>query len=620
MPVATFQYSRRQVGRGIPDSVIEEVRARADLVEIVSAHTRLKRSGRTFRGPCPLHGGEGPNFSVDPEKNLFKCFVCGEGGDLFSFPMQLLGLDFLDAVRYVAERAGVEIPAPGPGPGGDPDSPHTHLYEANAFAAELFRKGLGGDEGGEARTYLEERGIGGKERERFGLGWALERWDSLLEAARVHGVPDQTLLELGLARRSRRTEQELYDSFRGRVIFPIEDLAGKVVGFGGRVLGGVGEHVPKYLNSPETPVFHKSELLYGLGWSKGAIRRERTALVVEGYMDYLSLAASGVANVVAPLGTALTPEQAALISRYAERAVLLYDSDKAGLRATFRSGDELLRAGVQVLVATLPAGEDPDSLVRSGGPAALSEYLDDAVDVLERKLQILERRGFLADAAGRRRAVDSLVPTVSATRDEALRDVYLARVSEKTGVSRPVLERETARDERGPPAAEPRRYRSFHPQGREADQEAVKGMGAERNILLLLLRDESWLERTARELSPGDFRHPEYRALYQGLLLIEGARDAGGEWLGRLPPGALPFAEELLGSGEDVGAPEQYFEHNLRRLQARPFEERLDKLQEELQVAGADQQLSLLLEWNELLTTMRERGLRTRYGTFKVEG
>jgi DNA primase len=605
--------------RAIPDEIVEEVRARADLVEIVSEHTTLKRTGRTFRGPCPLHGGKGPNFSVDPAKNLFKCFVCGEGGDVFGFPMKMLGMDFPDAIRWVAERAGVEIPEPEAEPRENPNRP---LYEAVAFAAAFYRDRLEDPEGEEAREYLEGRGIGEAHRERFGLGWAPEGWRHLLEAAGRHGISEEVLLELGLVKRPEREGREPYDAFRGRVIFPIEDLGGRVVAFGGRIVGSHEEHVPKYINSSDSPIYHKGEILYGLGWSRGAIRRDRTALVVEGYMDYLSLAAAGVENVVAPLGTAMTERQAELVSRYAERAILLYDSDQAGLRATFRSADALLRAAVEVLVATLPEGEDPDSVVRGGGAAALRPYLDDAVDVLERKIQILERSGYFDTIPKRRRAVDALLPTVRAAADEVLRDVYLNRVSERTGVSRSTLDHELAavdaRERRTTEVQERRRYR---PGGRPEDVPPGAGVptpGAERNLLLLLLRDESWVERAAQVLSVDDFRNPAYAELYQAVVLAEGRRE-GNAWLDELSPDAQRVAEELRDNpeGAQLAAPELFFEANLKRLQVRPFEERLAGIQRQLGVATPEEQLPLLLEWNEVLQSMREQGLPLRPGLLK---
>ncbi len=350
----------------IPDDLVEEVRQRADLVEIVAEHTRLKRSGRTFRGPCPLHGGEGPNFSVDPAKGFYKCFVCGEGGTVFTFLQQHLGMSFPEAVRDVAGRVGVEIPDEREARRPE-DDPNARYYEANAFAAQWFRRQLWEEpEGAEARSYLERREIPREAAERMGLGWAPEAWTTFGDTARRHGIPNEVLLALGLVKESTRGGREPYDAFRGRLIFPIEDAGGRILGFGGRVIGEVEDHVPKYLNSPETPVYHKGRVLYGLGWSRQAIRRAEEALIVEGYMDYVSLAARGVENVVAPLGTALTPEQAELVSRYAHRAILLYDSDSAGLKATFRSGDELL-AGGRGGAGRHPAGRRGPGLGGAGG-------------------------------------------------------------------------------------------------------------------------------------------------------------------------------------------------------------------------------------------------------------
>jgi DNA primase len=605
----------------ISDSLIEEVRLRADLVELVSEHTRLKRSGKTFRGPCPLHGGQGPNFSVDPARGVFKCFVCGEGGDVFSFPMKQLGLGFLDAVRYVAERAGVEIPEPGEQQ--RREDPHAHLYTVNGFAAEWFREQLWASAAAEARDYLQRRGIPREIAERFGLGWAPEAWNALLEAARTHRIPEADLLTLGLAKVSEKSGGR-YDAFRGRVIFPIHDLGGRVIAFGGRVLG---DEVPKYLNSPESPIYHKGEVLYGLNWSRGLIRKAETALVVEGYADYVSLAAHGIDNAVAPLGTALTEEQAALLARYARRVILLYDSDMAGLRATFRAGDELLRAGVEVLVATLPEGEDPDSLVRSQGPAALRRFLDDAVDVLDRKLGILERRGLFGSTAGIRRAIDALLPTVRAAADDVLRGIYLARVAKRTGVPVETLEREAANQpQHGRRPGEPEGSGRQRPVRSRSEPAAPvvpgRGMGAERTLLLLLLRDEAWVERAAREIGPADFRDPIYRLIFEGLLHVEGSRDPEARWLEAFAAEVLPTVEELRGDpeSEHLTAPAQMFDGALRRILARPFEERLSKIDRQLAQASAERQEELMREKAELSRTMRERNLLVKFGTLRDAG
>ena len=595
----------------ISDAIVEEVRQRADLVEMVTEHTRLKRTGRTWRGPCPLHGGQGPNFSVDPARNLFKCFTCGESGDVFSFPMKMLGMGFLDAVRFVAGRCGVDIPEDEPDEERvDPNAP---LHEANAFAADWFRRQLLGDGGARARQYLERRGIDADTAEKFGLGWAPESWNALSEAAARQGVSAEVLLLLGLVKAPTRG-RDPYDAFRGRLIFPIEDVGGRVVAFGGRVIGDVADHVPKYLNSPESPVYHKGDLLYGLSWSRGAIRRAETALVVEGYVDFVSLAAHGVENAVAPLGTAMTPKQAELVARYAKRVILLYDSDTAGLKATFRSGDELLRAGVEVLVASLPDGEDPDSLIRAHGAAGLQGYLRDAVDILERKIRILERRDHFGSIAGIRRAVDALLPTVRAASDEVLRGVYVTRIAEKTGVPRDTIEREVAQAaERDAVRAESQARRERSRERREPAPAALPAAATrpERIILLLLLRDESMLERAARDLAPEDFIDPRYRAIYADLLHLDLPRDPEGRWLGAFPAETLPLVEELRGDPEAAALvpAEEFYRGSLRTIRLRPFERRLAEIRGEERLASPEEQVRLFEEQIELQRRMREQDL-----------
>ena len=606
----------------IPDHLVEEIRQRADLVEVVSEHTRLKRAGKTWRGPCPLHGGEGPNFSVDPAKGFYKCFVCGEAGTVYNFLMKQSGMTFPEAVRAVAARVGVEVPDEREQRRDREDDPNRVLYEVNGFAAKWFRDQLASDAGKKARDYLAGRGITPESIERFGLGWAPESFDAFGTAARKAGFHTADLLALGLVKEAKKTGREPYDAFRGRVIFPIVDLGGRELAFGGRILEAV-ENTPKYLNSPESPIYHKGRTLYGLGWSRGAIRKEEVALVVEGYMDYVSLAAHGIANAVAPLGTAMTDEQAALIAQYAPRAILLYDSDKAGLKATFRNGDQLLRAGVEVLVATLPEGEDPDSLVRAQGEAALRRYLDDAIDVMERKLQLLDRKGLFTSIKGTRRAVDVLLPTVRAARDGVVRGLYLKRISDRTGVPVEALEKEVGDsgdgsrlplDARGEPRREGRnaryqanlpghydpppqqdwgngRERGFgerrqgygeRPPPRSASDLRVR-MGAERNLLMMMFKSEDVIDQCIEFIGPDEFQDHDYRRIYRVLLETQGKRDDGNLWLEAFPEDLQrevdAIREDALhydGSGTTA-----FFAENMDRLRARLIEEERKKMKHE---------------------------------------
>jgi DNA primase len=578
----------------IPEPLVEEVRGRADIVQIIGEHVALKRSGKDFKGRCPFHEERTPSFYVVPSKGFYKCFGCNESGDVFAFLMKRLGLGFQDAVRYVADRCGIqiqEVSSPG-------EDPHRHVFEANAFALEFFTRSLAEeDKGREARGYLQRRGIGKDVAERFRLGFAPDEWRGLRDAAAVHGMDDALLLEAGLLVQ-REEQRDPYDRFRNRIIFPIESVSGRVVAFGGRILGESGKGLPKYLNSPETPIYHKGEVLYGLSWAKNAIRREEGALVVEGYMDAVSLGAAGIENVVAPLGTSLTEEQARLLRRYCTRVYLLFDSDQAGLKATFRAGDVLLAEGVHPSVVTLPPGEDPDSLVRSRGAAALQEHLGQAMDILDRKLQILEERGFFSTIEKTRGAVDRLLPTLRAAADQTLRDIYVKNVSERTGVRRETLEAELAKADA---SAAIRVQQRAQPRW-EGPPKPIH-LGAERKLLLLLLQYRDFVDRAAERLGPSDFQDPALKGVFQALV-------ADPE-LSMIPPGMDPAAaramEELMGEDERISEATRVFEETLARIQEAPVARRAEELREVLrrETDGARQE-ELLREIQELDRRRRE--------------
>jgi len=586
----------------IPDDQVEEVRARADIVEIIGELVPLKRSGKDYKACCPFHEEKTPSFYVVPSKGFYKCFGCGESGDVFSFLIKRLGLDFVDAVKHAAQRAGVEIREVTRGH--QEEDPFRHLYEANAFARVFFQDSLWDEElGREARTYLEGRGIDRETAERFSLGFAPDEWRALREAAAHHGIGDETLLQVGLLTQSEKS-QEPYDRFRGRITFSIESLGGKVLGFGGRVLDSGREGAPKYVNSPESPIYHKGQVLYGLSWAKNAIRREDTALVVEGYMDVVSLAAAGFENAVAPLGTALTFEQAALLRRYTTRVHLLFDSDAAGLKATFRAGDVLLAAGLHPSVVTLPAGEDPDTLVHKEGAGGLRSYIDQAVDVLDRKLQILEERDHFSGIDKTRNAVDRLLPTLRAVRDPTLRDIYVSKVSERTGVRRETLQEELART--GPSPAPVRTPSARRSTPRRLAAPTVPPMGAERELLLLMTKDRDWIERVGEHLGPDDFSDPGYRGAFEALLADPG--------LTHVPPGLSPGAaqtlEALLASRTELGPAHRVFEESLSKIRSTALQGSLDEVDRLIQnTSDPERRTELLAEKARLGERRRELGL-----------
>jgi len=586
----------------IPDHVVDEVRERADIVEVIGEHVTLKRAGKEFKALCPFHNEKTPSFCVVPAKGFYKCFGCGESGDVFSFLMKHLGLSFNEAVEKLAAREGVEIPRSE----GGPEEDTNRVYrEAVAFATEFYQRQLQDEViGAPARRYLEERGIGDEAVDRFLLGYAPAEWRALRDAAHQHGFSDEVLETAGLIKRSEKVD-EPYDRLRDRLIFPTTDVRGRVIAFGGRVLGPDARG-PKYLNSPETPLYQKGHELYGLAWAKGAIRKEASALVVEGYMDYVSLAVRGIDNVVATLGTAMTPEQARLLTRYAGQILILYDSDAAGLRATFRSGDEILRAGGHPMVVTLPTGQDPDSVARTGGRPALQPFLDDGVDLLERKFQILEERGYFEDVDGVRKALDGLLPTLRATRDATLRDIYVDRVARRTGVRRETLENEIRSDSPSPRRAAAQR--TAPDPGRLPPR--PPGDGAERLLLLLLARDAGRLEATVGLIQADAFHGVVNRELYEAMLRHAAT---GGELSSmEASDEARTLLDTLLGDRTELTDPDRAFVDAVEALLLRPQLERFEELKRRIGTTEGAEQAALLAETIRLKKVLKDRAAEVR--------
>ena len=588
----------------IPDEIIDQIKDAADMVQLIGEHVDLKRTGSDWRGPCPFHNGSGRNFSVVPKKQMYHCFVCHESGSIFTFFMKRFGLDYPTAVKEIAGRVGITVPE-SQKTGPDPNEP---LYSALGVAAEWFARRLREhDDAAHAREYLASRGLSDEVRDTFGLGYAPLGRETLLESLRALGLDDDTLINAGLA--MKRDDGTVAARFRGRLLFPIADVRGRVVGFGGRILGD-GE--PKYLNSPENAIYHKGTLLYLLDRARNPIRHEAAAIVVEGYVDAIRLHAAGITNVVAPLGTALTSEQAKVLRRYTKAVLLAYDADTPGLKSTFRAGDEMLRQGGTVQVITMPAGEDPDTLVQKGGGAAFRELMGQAVDLFERKVQLLDRKQLFATLEGRRRALDRLLPTIRAAADPITRELYVSRAAEKTGVAKHVIENEANKADRraGGHAGMPGQHLEFEESG---DGPAARPparpaeIHQERELIRLLLSDGSWLERARREITVEQIRHPWYRDIAAALF-------AGGT---TPPSDALaPLWEELAHPLESGYNAEAEFSAAVDWLRDRPRQERLAEIDRLLPLADAAQQQQLFMEKMDL----RSRGdMRYRRKSLKTE-
>jgi DNA primase len=404
----------------IPDSVIDEVRTRADIVAVIGRYVTLRKAGRQFQGLCPFHDEKTPSFQVSSDKQVFYCFGCQASGNVISFLMKHNGLEFPEAVGVLARELGVAMPSRDEGEGRS-----SALYRANDAALEYFRASLRGSEGAPARAHLARRGIPEDLIERFQIGYAPARWDGLLSHLRNDKALREAALGAGLFKR-RETGDGLYDAFRDRVMFPIAEPGGRLLGFGGRALSDDGG--PKYINSAESAVYHKSRVLFGLPLAVDAIRKAGRAIVVEGYFDVLGMHRAGLAEAVAPCGTALTEEHARRLHRYAPESVLLFDGDAAGQRAAERCLPLLLAEGLRVRAAFLPAGEDPDSLVQKSGAAALRAIVDAAEPLLD---HLIERavKGAVDHAWQAADVTRQLAPFVRAIPDAVERAAYQRRLA-----------------------------------------------------------------------------------------------------------------------------------------------------------------------------------------------
>ncbi|MGH7430995.1 MAG: DNA primase [Candidatus Methylomirabilales bacterium] len=411
----------------IPEEVIDQVLRTSNIVEVIEGYVPLKQTGKYYRALCPFHTEKTPSFTVNLERQIFYCFGCGEGGDVFRFLMRREGFSFPDAVRHLAERAGIPVPERGR----PREEGLLKLFELQRLACDHFRKILKGPEGTAAREYLSQRGVGSEAVERFQLGYAPAEWDGLLREMTRLGLTPRQVEAAGLAL-PRQGGRGYYDRFRDRLIIPICDSTGKIVGFGGRALG---EQQPKYINSPETPVYKKGVHLYGLHLASRAIRETRVALVVEGYFDAISLHSAGFPQTVASLGTALTADQVALVRRYADKVTLIFDPDPAGIQAAWRGLELLVAEELGVGVVILPHGKDPDTFARESGKDALLTQIAAAQDVVDFLLSRAEERTGLQGVDDQAAAARQVLRLIALMPEGVRRAKYIQKLAERLGVS-----------------------------------------------------------------------------------------------------------------------------------------------------------------------------------------
>ncbi len=520
----------------IPDVVIDQVRDAHDIVEIVSRFTPLKRMGSAYKALCPMQGHDEktPSFTVNPGRQIYKCFGCGRGGNVFRFLMEMQGLTFVEAVRALAEERGISLPSTS-GIKGPPPNRKRKTLRALSLAQRYFHACLLRDgEGDVARAYLTKRGYDLSAIRQFGLGYAPASRHGLIDALRKRSVDEQTLSDAGLIY-AREGAKPAADRFVHRVMFPVTNLQGQVVTFGGRALNP--EERAKYLNGPETFVFHKSQTLYALDRAQGPIRKRGEALIMEGYTDVLMCHMHGFDHAVAGMGTAFTAQQARLINRFASRALLLYDADDAGQKAAERAVEILLEAGLEVRVVVLPEGRDVDEILLEDGSDALDRILGGALNLFDYKIVRLGREHDLRTPRGRAAVVEALAPTIVRVRSPVEREQLIRHVAERIGGDREqvtterLLRAEAARVVQSEQRIARRRSRRSAPRAARSsandatqvlsDEERTRRESRSRDELDLLggcFVSRELLDAVARAMGPEDFVHLAHRRAYEGVL------------------------------------------------------------------------------------------------------
>jgi DNA primase len=579
----------------IPDEVIEEIRERADIIEVISDYVALKKAGNNYKGLCPFHQEKTPSFTVSQEKQLFHCFGCGIGGNIFTFLMKYEQIAFAEAARALAQRYGVLIPEV---KATAQDQRKENLRQINATALDFYCQQLREEkEGKVARDYLERRGIERAIWEEYRIGYAPSGWDALVTHLKKKGVNVKEAEALGLIIPKKGG---WYDRFRDRIIFPIFDLRDRVIGFGGRILKDGPE--PKYLNSPDSILYKKGAGFYGLNVARKYIQKsEGKVSMVEGYFDLLSMAQNGVKNVVATLGTALTPEQVRLSRRFGKEFFLLFDPDEAGVKAALRGVEIFLQEDTVTTVIPLPDGLDPDGYFQKGGDA--QALWSRAIPGVEYAMERLMAGCDLGAVEGRAKAVKAALPFLLQIKDVVRRDLYLKRLAEKTGVGEGEI-RDVALT-----------LRKGHREGTEKEPLAGINVSAEKKLVQMMIQHPELIPLVIKEGVAEGLEGQALRTI--GELVINTFQRHGDLSLDRIAPQleergvsetafALAFQEEEL----EEGMAERIMADCLRKIKMKTLKRQMEGLQKRIKEAEAqgDEALlnSLFLSMNTLSPQIRK--------------
>ena len=507
----------------IPEEAIDRIRDSVDIVDVVSEYVQLTARGRNHIGLCPFHDDHDPSFNVSQEKQIYKCFVCGAGGNVYTFVREIEGISFVEAVRKVAELGGMPIPEPDKRMQAK-EQAFDPLYQSIDLAKKYFNYLLTAKpEGRMALDYLHGRGVDDATIEAFSLGYARNAWDHFLRVATSpkRGFSPQILEKSGLVL-ARNNGNGHYDRFRHRVVFPIRAHTGRVVAFSARALDS--NEQAKYINSPESPIYHKSAILHGLYEGRDALRKEKCALIVEGQMDHLSLFQFGIEHVVATSGTALTIQQAKLLKCYVEHTVLIFDGDSAGMSAAVRGIAPLIETGIDVRVVSLPDGQDPDTFIREHGKDALLGVIEDSVPLVDFLVTWVGTLEDLTTSDGKARATHHITDLIGRVTDATLRQFLIRDTAERIGIEEGVVIQSVQDAQKSP---RPRRHEASRETTVSAADQFDPRPRQERERLIQMMSDNNTADEVLARIEPEDFTNSVYRQI---VRIIANQRNNG--WSG----------------------------------------------------------------------------------------
>ncbi len=570
--------------RFIPDELIDRIREGVDIVSVISEQLSLKKTGQNFTGLCPFHSEKTPSFVVSPAKQIFHCFGCGAGGNVFHFLMKHENLTFPQAVRSLSERAGISIPEVSKRDEKIEDAKEP-LYKANELAMEFFSRNLAeAKEGERARQYLEKRGIEKKTVQEFNIGYSLPQWDAAYRYLRQKGIETAALEKTGLIIR-KDSGDGFYDRFRDRIIFPILDLKKRVIGFGGRVLD---DSLPKYINSPESTIYIKGENLYCLEKARQEIGKRGYLLIVEGYLDAIMTYQKGIRNAAATLGTALTQGHLRLIKRFTNNIVLVFDPDSAGKKAAIRSASLFIESGMKAKVASLSEGTDPDTFLREKGVEAFVDKLKNSEKLLDFVIRETKGKEALATIDEKISVVDEVLPLISRLPNKIERNAYVRRLAEELQLEEKDIfaELENRAQKKGYKSGE-RKEPLEKGTAHSGLQKRINHSGAkaEEMLIHLMLNDESIAKRVKDQLSPDDFKDPLFKRV-TGIVynVIESGKEFNAVF--KTEDAEMAGLFSALSMRElDYDDREQSFYDCIQKIKGAGIKERMKTLQEKLRIA-----------------------------------